>query len=48
MSMFDDHMMEVCAKEFEAKVKHLFELNERSGKTVCEVPFLGSKQIQHI
>jgi hypothetical protein len=43
MTMFDDILMEISAREFEAKVKRLFELNQRSGKTVCEIPFLGTK-----
>jgi hypothetical protein len=41
--MFDDHLLQICEREFEAKVKKLFEANQRSGKAHCEVPFLGGK-----
>lgn len=39
--MFDDILMATCQREFEAKVKKLFELNQQSGKKTCEVPYLG-------
>jgi hypothetical protein len=41
--IFDDILMETCAKEFATKVKKRFELDRRSGKKVCEVPFIGGK-----
>src|SRR4051794_28388204 len=41
--MFDDHLLQTCVKEFEAKVKSLFEANQRSGKTDCKTPYLGTR-----
>jgi hypothetical protein len=41
--MFDDHLLQICEREFEAKVKRIFEANRQSGKKTCEVPYLGGE-----